>query len=49
MSKLTKAEAAKILEEIMHRFSKHATHNKKQVGPCVYCIDCNERLYQGKL
>lgn len=25
----------------------HADHPKRQVGPCVYCEQCNVRLYQG--
>lgn len=27
----------------------HASHKWSQVGRCVYCDDCNVRLYQGKL
>jgi hypothetical protein len=27
----------------------HATHRLEQVGPCVYCADCNVRLYQGRV
>lgn len=24
-------------------------HSLKQVGSCVYCIDCDKRLYQGTI
>jgi len=30
-------------------FAAHAPHTWSQIGPCVYCDDCNERLYQGQL
>lgn len=26
----------------------HKDHPKRQVGPCVYCIPCGVRLYQGE-
>lgn len=29
--------------------SAHAQHTWAQVGPCVYCADCDVRLYQGQL
>lgn len=29
--------------------SAHADHVLKFSAPCVYCVTCNERLYQGKL
>ncbi len=44
--KLSKKEVvAKFLEQL----TAHDSHDKKQIGPCVYCVTCNERLYQGKL
>lgn len=27
----------------------HEPHRWEQVGACVYCTDCNVRLYQGDL
>jgi hypothetical protein len=27
----------------------HEPHEWQQVGPCVYCVPCNIRLYQGTL
>ena len=38
-----------IAELFMAQITAHDSHNRKQVGPCVYCADCNLRLYQGKL
>ena len=37
---------AKALDEM---FAHHAPHKWKQVGRCVWCHDCNVRLYQGTL
>ncbi len=28
---------------------KHAGHEWKEVPPCVYCVTCNERLYEGSI
>lgn len=44
-----KKEIYKIFEKMMTDIAQHDAHKRKQVGPCVYCIDCNLRLYQGKL
>jgi hypothetical protein len=38
-----------ILESISATLDKHLDHKWKQVGRCVYCHDCGERLYQGQL
>lgn len=27
----------------------HADHEWREVPPCVYCVPCGERLYQGSL
>ncbi len=27
----------------------HDDHTWQQVGPCVYCVDCNKRLFQGTI
>ena len=49
-SKESKKDRAKVIEKILSdMFTKHKDHKKKQVGRCVYCVDCGERLYQGKL
>lgn len=44
--KLTKAEIYAKFDELING---HNDHNRKQVGACVYCVDCNLRLYQGRL
>lgn len=28
---------------------EHRPHKWEEIGPCVYCADCNVRLYQGTL
>ena len=33
----------------MSDIAAHAPHTWRQVGLCVYCDDCGERLYQGQL
>lgn len=38
-----------ILKSIRDDFARHVYHKKKQIGRCVYCVDCNKRLYQGRL
>ena len=27
----------------------HADHELQEIDPCVYCVPCNVRLYQGRL
>lgn len=34
---------------LVDMFGGHAGHTLSQVGPCVYCDDCDIRLYQGTL
>ena len=46
---MSKRKIAKIIEEMEANIAKHDTHERKQIGGCVYCMSCNERLYQGKL
>ena len=29
--------------------ARHQDHTWEQVGRCVYCVDCDERLYQGRI
>lgn len=38
-----------VLEAIAATLDLHIDHAWKQVGRCVYCDDCGERLYQGSL
>ena len=33
----------------MTTMTEHVTHTWVRVPPCVYCEDCNVRLYQGEL
>lgn len=39
----------KALEDWSARLEIHEAHTWRQVGRCVYCDDCGERLYQGYL
>lgn len=39
----------KALEDWSARLEIHEAHTWGQVGRCVYCRDCGERLYQGFL
>ena len=40
-------------EEVARAFNAmldaHKDHEWVQIGPCVYCDDCNTRLFQGRL
>ena len=44
--RITPEEAARAIEAML---AAHAEHEWVQVGPCVYCDDCNTRLFQGRL
>lgn len=35
--------------DLNETFAFHADHCWEQVGRCVYCVDCNTRLYQGHI
>ena len=37
---------ATVLTELLET---HGEHRWEEVGPCVWCADCNVRLYQGTL
>lgn len=39
----------KALEGFDRMLIAHEAHTWKQVGRCVYCDDCGDRLYQGRL
>jgi hypothetical protein len=32
-----------------HPALSHTEHCWEQVGRCVYCVDCGQRLYQGSI
>jgi hypothetical protein len=38
-----------ILEAIAAQIKSHDDHTWTQIGRCVYCSDCNQRLYQGTI
>jgi len=42
-------EAMQALEKLAAFLAEHEPHRWEEVGPCVYCADCNMRLYQGSL
>lgn len=37
------------LEAFEARLAEHERHRWAQVGPCVWCDDCDVRLYNGQL
>jgi hypothetical protein len=41
--------AQKALEALGQLMGAHEDHTWEQVGRCVYCADCSERLYQGRI
>lgn len=45
---MTKEEKKKVIESMIAELTKHDDHQKKQVGPCIYC-GCGVRLGQGTL
>jgi hypothetical protein len=46
---LDKDTTRKALESFNEMLELHEAHTWEQVGRCVYCADCGERLYQGYL
>lgn len=42
-------DVRRALEAFSEKLELHEAHTWKQVGRCVYCNDCSERLYQGWL
>jgi hypothetical protein len=46
---MDEATIRKALEDWSAGLEIHEAHTWKQVGRCVYCADCGDRLYQGYL
>jgi hypothetical protein len=43
-------EERKVVADYLNQlFGKHDEHTWTQIGRCVYCADCNQRLYQGTI
>jgi hypothetical protein len=38
-----------VLKAFEEKLEIHSDHTWKRIGRCVYCDDCNERLYQGRI
>jgi len=38
-----------MVEGLVKALTGHATCEKEQIGPCVYCVPHKQRLYQGTL
>lgn len=47
--RLTNGSVMDVLAQYVDDIARHRDHLLRQVGRCVYCDDCNERLYQGTL
>jgi hypothetical protein len=39
----------RLVEAMFAGIAKHDDHCWEQVGRCVYCVDCGQRLYQGRI
>jgi hypothetical protein len=42
-------EALRAVEAMFSELVRHEEHTWEQVGRCVYCVDCDQRLYQGSI
>lgn len=42
-------EAVAAVTALFEEIARHEDHTWEQVGRCVYCVDCNQRLYQGRV
>jgi hypothetical protein len=49
MSDATPEDRQAAADYLNQLFGKHDEHTWTQVGRCVYCADCNQRLYQGTI
>jgi hypothetical protein len=43
------ADAAEAVNAMFAEIARHDDHAWQQIGRCVYCHDCQERLYQGRI
>jgi hypothetical protein len=48
-SDATPADRQAAADYLNQLFGKHDAHVWTQIGRCVYCVDCNQRLYQGTI
>ena len=46
---MTEQERAAVISTLLKLTEDHINCRLEQVGPCVWCIDHNMRLYQGRL
>jgi hypothetical protein len=37
------------VQALWDEIAKHEDHTWEQVGRCVFCMDCHQRLYQGTI
>ena len=44
-----RAAAGAAIEAMFAEIARHDDHTWEQVGRCVYCDDCGQRLYQGRI
>ena len=49
MSDATPQDRQAAADYLNQLFGRHDAHTWTQIGRCVYCADCNERLYQGTI
>jgi hypothetical protein len=48
-AKLDATAAAAAVNAMFEEIARHEDHAWQQIGRCVYCMDCGERLYQGRI
>ena len=46
---MTEEEAVKAVVAFFDEIYRHNEHTWEQVGRCVACVDCGQRLYQGRI
>lgn len=44
-----KATVAAVIEAMFAEIARHDDHTWQQIGRCVHCCDCQQRLYQGTI
>lgn len=37
------------MSDLLTRLEPHTDHIWQQIGRCVFCVDCDTRLYQGRI
>lgn len=46
---MSDSEIDEAIKAMFAEIARHDEHCWQQVGRCVYCADCSQRLYQGRI